>query len=93
MLIVSAQTIVVTHHAPHPMSVQPKYEHDDLTPAFAYNLESLMGKSRFWVHGHMHDGERYVVNGTEVVSIRAAIHLYDGSFENKLFDPALQVEI
>ena len=59
MPIDSAKTIVVTHHAPHPMSVQPKCERDDLTPAFAYNLEHLMGKSRFWVHGHMHDGQRY----------------------------------
>lgn len=88
-----AKTIVVTHHAPHRMSVHPKYENNELTPAFASNLEHLMGKSRYWVHGHMHDGQRYVFNGTEVVLNPRGYPMIRGGFENALFDPALQIEI
>jgi Icc-related predicted phosphoesterase len=88
-----AKTIVVTHHAPHRMSVHPKYDHDELTPAFASDLEHLMGRSRYWVHGHMHDGQRYVVNGTEVVLNPRGYPLSAGGFENALFNPALQIEI
>jgi len=75
------------------MSVPPKYKHDDLTPAFAPSLEHLMGKNWDWVHGNIHDAQRYVVNETAVVLIPRGYHLYDSSFENKRFDPALQNEI
>jgi hypothetical protein len=37
------RTVVVTHHAPSSQSVHPRYANDLLTPAFASNLESLMG--------------------------------------------------
>jgi Icc-related predicted phosphoesterase len=87
------RTIVVTHHAPHRRSVHPRFQADGLTPAFASNLEPLMGKSRYWVHGHMHDSRRYQVNGTEVVLNPRGYPLFSGGFENKHFDPTLQIEI
>ncbi len=62
-------TVVVTHHAPSPRSVPPRYAHDLLTPAFASNLERLMNGERtaLWVHGHMHDPFDYAICGTRVV--------------------------
>lgn len=87
------RTIVVTHHAPHPSSIHSKYSGDKLNPCFASNLEHLMGRSRFWIHGHMHDSQRYLVNGTEVILNPRGYPLFSGGFENKLFDPALQIEI
>jgi len=87
------RAIVVTHHAPHRKSVHPKYQADGLTPAFASDLQHLMGRSRYWVHGHMHDSQRYRVNGTEVVLNPRGYPLFSGGFENKHFDPALQIEI
>jgi len=88
-----ARTIVVTHHAPHRKSVHPKYQADGLTPAFASDLEHLMGRGRYWIHGHMHNSQRYQVNGTEVILNPRGYPLFSGGFENKLFDPVLQIEI
>ena len=63
------KTVVVTHHAPSSQSVHPRYARDLLTPAFASNLENLMGGDRaaLWVHGHMHESYDYEVYGTRVV--------------------------
>ena len=51
-----------------------------------------MGRSWFWIHGHMHDSQRYLVNGTEVILNPRGYPLFSGGFENKLFDPALQID-
>ena len=63
------KTVVVTHHAPSSQSVHPRHARDLLTPAFASNLENLMGDDRpaLWVHGHMHESYDYEVYGTRVV--------------------------
>ena len=62
-------TVVVTHHAPSPRSVHPRYARNLLTPAFASDLEALMEESRvtLWIHGHTHDPFDYRVHGTRVV--------------------------
>jgi Icc-related predicted phosphoesterase len=63
------KTVVVTHHAPSPRSVHPRYAQNLLTPAFASDLEGLMDASRvaLWIHGHMHDAFDYRVHGTRIV--------------------------
>jgi Icc-related predicted phosphoesterase len=63
------RTVVVTHHAPSSQSVHPRYANDLLTPAFASNLESLMGGDgvALWIHGHMHESYDYGAYGTRVV--------------------------
>lgn len=63
------KTVVVTHHAPSSRSVPQRFARDLLTPAFASNLEELMGGDRvsLWVHGHTHDPFDYEVYGTRVV--------------------------
>ena len=63
------KTVVVSHHAPSALSVHPRFARDLLTPAFASNLEHLMGAERvaLWVHGHVHDPFDYEVYGTRVV--------------------------
>jgi len=65
----AGETVVVTHHAPSSRSVHPRYTHDLLTPAFASNLEALMGGDRFalWIHGHMHESFDYEICGSRVV--------------------------
>lgn len=62
-----SRSIVVTHHAPHPASIPAGYAGDPLTPAYASNLEHLMGHAILWVHGHTHDSFDYDVKGTRVV--------------------------
>lgn len=86
-------TIVVTHHAPHMNSVEPRYANDRLTGAYASDLTRLLGKSRYWIHGHMHSSSRYTVNGTEVIANPRGYRHGDGSVENECFQPDLVIEV
>ena len=65
----AGKTVVITHHAPSSRSVHPRYVQDLLTPAFASNLENLMGGDRavLWIHGHMHESFDYEIYGTQVI--------------------------
>lgn len=98
----AGRTVVVTHHAPSARSIMPQYEGDSLNPAFASNLESLMGAPKLWIHGHMHSSLDYEVNGTRVVCNPRGYTLRSGSRvprdgsaaqENAHFDAGLVVEI
>ena len=61
-------TVVVTHHAPHAGSISQKHLGNELSPAYASDLTSLMGKTKLWIHGHIHESVDYQVNSTRVVS-------------------------
>ncbi|MDB5854093.1 MAG: calcineurin-like phosphoesterase family protein [Herminiimonas sp.] len=94
------QTVVVTHHAPHPNSVHADFEDHPANPSFVSDLTPLLGKSALWIHGHTHSSFRYVVNGTEVVANpcgyvinRAEPDARRLRFENGAFDPRLVVEV
>ena len=67
---VNGTTIVVTHHAPAPESVEPRFQNDSLSPAFASDLTDLMHHHApgLWVHGHTHYNVDYAVGPTRVVS-------------------------
>lgn len=88
-----SRTVVVTHHAPHPSSVAPRFVGDALTPAFASDLTRLMGKAALWIHGHMHDSADYSVAGTRIVCNPRGYPVRSGQFENGSFEPGLIVEI
>ena len=60
-------TVVVTHHAPHPNSVHPRWKDNLVNPAFVSDLTPLMGKAGLWIHGHTHDSFDYEVAGTRVI--------------------------
>jgi predicted phosphodiesterase len=64
----SGSTVVITHFAPHPMSIAPAYANHPANPGFVLNLESLMGKADLWIHGHTHTAFDYNRGGTRVVS-------------------------
>ncbi|WP_142627995.1 metallophosphoesterase [Rhizobium sp. P007] len=87
---VSCKTVVVTHHAPHPRSIDEKYKGDTLNPAFASDLTWLIEKYQpdLWIHGHVHSSFDYMVGKTRIIANPQG---YDG--ENPDFDPALIVEI
>ena len=61
------KTVVVTHHAPHPMSIAPKYRGDPITPAFVSDLSAVIERHQpnLWIHGHTHASFDYVVPGTK----------------------------
>ena len=63
------KTVVVTHHCTSEQSCHPRFAGSILNPAFASNLEWMMGDDRadLWIHGHTHDAYDYNVLGTRVV--------------------------
>ncbi len=60
-------TVVVTHHAPHPLSVHARFATHPVNGGFVSNLEHMMGLPALWIHGHTHNSFDYTVNGTRVV--------------------------
>jgi Icc-related predicted phosphoesterase len=81
-------TVVITHHAPHPGSVHPRWKGNAVNAAFASDLTHLMGKVPLWIHGHMHDSFDYTVLGTRIVCNPKGYRK-----ENKSFAPNLVIEI
>ena len=67
----SKKYIVVTHHAPTPLSIGSQYRNDYLmNGAFHSDLsEFIVDKPqiKLWTHGHMHDPSDYLVEETRVV--------------------------
>jgi Icc-related predicted phosphoesterase len=94
-------TVVVTHHAPHPNSIHPRFAGSMLNPAFVSDLTALMGKADLWIHGHVHDSVDYRVLGTRVIAnprgyamnLRAVQSPEQLQWENALFDPQLIIEL
>nr|WP_324292376.1 metallophosphoesterase [uncultured Rhodoferax sp.] len=50
------QTVVVSHHGPHPLSVHHRYAGNELNAAFMSDLSYLLTGVDLWLHGHVHDG-------------------------------------
>lgn len=90
----AGSTVVVTHHAPSPASVHPRFHRSALNACFVSDLEALMDGSRvaLWIHGHTHDSFDYVVNGTRVVCNPRG-YAPHGENENARFDPDFVVAI
>lgn len=62
-------TMVLTHHAPSPKSLDPRFAGQMSNAAFASDLSAVIKKGRptFWVHGHIHRFNDYVAAGTRVI--------------------------
>ncbi len=82
--------VVVTHHAPHPGSVDPRFAGDVLTPGFVSDLSPFIERHqpRFWLHGHVHSSFDYLVGATRVVCNPKGY-----GRENRMFDPALVIDV
>ncbi len=93
--------MVVTHHAPHRLSVHPRYIGNPLNAAFVSDLSDLMPGVDLWLHGHVHDSFDYQVGCCRVVANPAGYVLNRGTaidpsdyvFENESFDRNLLVEV
>lgn len=85
------KTIVVTHHAPHPISIPSKFPDSPIGPAFYSDLEDLIVKYDIdlWIYGHTHSNLDDVVADTRIVSNQAG---YPGE-HIKHFNPTLLIEI
>lgn len=57
----NGQKVVVSHHAPHPLSIARQFSTDPVTAAFVSDLSATMEKFRpnLWLHGHTHTSFDY----------------------------------
>ena len=88
------RTVVITHHAPSPQSIHPRFAASLLNACFVSDAEHLIDARRvaLWIHGHTHDSFDYVVNGTRVLCNPRG-YAKNGINENPAFDPALTVSV
>jgi predicted phosphodiesterase len=81
-------TVVVTHHAPHPNSVNKRFGGHLLNCAFVSDLSRMMGTADLWIHGHTHDSFDYTVGSTRVLANPKGYR-----DENKAFVPDLVLDL
>jgi len=83
--------VVITHHAPSPRCIHPKYEASRLNAGFASNLEELIREHEpaLWIHGHVHNAVDVTVGRTRII---ANPHGY-GPAEARDFRPSLAIEV
>ncbi|WP_105436334.1 metallophosphoesterase [Neorhizobium tomejilense] len=63
------RTVVLTHHAPTPWSLDPQFKGNPTNAAFVTDLTDLIeqGQPDLWVHGHVHRFSDYTVRKTRVI--------------------------
>lgn len=84
-------TVVVTHHLPHGLSVDPKHRDSPLNPAFVTHLPHLVTSPvALWIHGHTHESLDYRVDGVRVVCNPRGYLPHE---PNVNFDPALVIDL
>lgn len=65
------QTIVITHHAPSLMGLNPRFANSPLNPAYASTLDDEIAAFEnvpVWIHGHTHIARTYRIGNTVVRS-------------------------
>ena len=87
-------TVVVTHHAPSRLSMDAKYEGNDLNPCFYSDLpKSLFQSATLWVHGHTHSSSDYRHHRTRVIANPRGYVRPNGAIENTNFDLRLVITL
>nr|WP_205299288.1 metallophosphoesterase [Paraburkholderia sp. Cy-641] len=83
----AGKTIVVTHHAPHRLSLAGRYAEDRVSAGFVNHLPELVrAPVALWIHGHTHTSFDYTVGGTRVVcNPRGYFDRRNGQWENPQF--------
>ena len=63
------RTVVLTHHAPHMQSLDPRFFGQVTSAAFASDLSDLIARRRpsVWIHGHIHKFRDYMADKTRVI--------------------------
>ena len=86
-------TVVVTHHAPHPQSLDGR-RGGRLDWCYASDLSSTLAEAApdLWLHGHIHRAVDYTIGGTRVISNPRG-YVFDASERNNGFDPSRVIEI
>ena len=85
-------TIVVTHHLPHPLCVDPAFKAHVLNPAYMTNLDMYIEEYDIdvWCHGHTHSSVDLEVHNTRILCNPRG---YVGHELNKDFDERFTFEV
>jgi Icc-related predicted phosphoesterase len=82
-------TIVVTHHLPHPLCVDPRFKTHPLNPAYMTNLDMYIEEYDIdvWIHGHTHSNVDVEVHGTRILCNPRGYYPTDlnGGFDEKFY--------
>ncbi len=87
------KVVVITHHAPSVRSLDPIFQKEITSAAYASNLEDFICRHsniKAWIHGHTHTFADYKICETRVVSNQYGYHGFEVVKE---FKPDLVVEI
>ena len=91
---VDGETVVITHHAPHPQSLSGDYVDDSLSAAYHSDLNEFIGTHKdnitLWCHGHIHHTNDYNVAGVRILSNPRGYKNYN---ENPDFNPDFEVTV
>lgn len=62
-------TIVITHHAPSPLSITERYKGDFTNAYFVSDLHDIINEYNpyIWIHGHVHSSHDYLIDSTRVI--------------------------
>lgn len=87
-------TVVVTHFAPTPQSISPRFRDSPINASFVSDLTGRIERwqPELWLHGHTHDSFDYRIGRTRVVC-NARGYVKDGRSENGRFDPAFTIDL
>lgn len=84
-------SVVLTHHAPCHLSIDPMFAADSNNPLYYSDLGELLSIGPdLWVHGHMHSPCEYTVMDTKVVCNPRGYEP-DGEITN--YDPTKVIEV
>jgi len=94
----AGKTVVVTHHAPSGLSIPQGNRAHYLAAAYASNVELLVIKADFWIHGHIHASSDYRIGDCRVICNPRGLpgenrDNPDVPYENANFDPTFLIEL
>ena len=87
-------TVVITHHAPHRKSLEPRHAQSWNSPGFVSELPPDYFKVPvLWIHGHTHSPEDYQIGSCRVFSNPRGYVRYTGETENRQFDAMRVIDL
>jgi predicted phosphodiesterase len=78
--------VVVTHHSPTLRAAHPRFEGDELIPAYHSNLDTLVKQADVWVFGHTHHGVDFRLGRCRVISNPRGYPGENPSFKLRIFE-------
>ena len=82
----------MTHHAPTPRAIHPRWRRSALNGAFASDLERVIERHQpaLWIHGHVHDAVDTMLGETRVLANPRG---YPGEGRRNGFNPELTINV